>query len=947
MTSELLERDAELAEIAGLVGRAASASGGLLVLEGAAGCGKTRLLQEVRRQAERAGTRILFARGGELERGFPFGVARQLFEQPLAAVASHDRQALFAGAAALAPRALGLDAAPEDPTDDDRLFPALHGLYWLTVNLAERAPLAILIDDLQWSDAMTLRWLGYLVQRIDGLPVLVAVAVRAGEPRDDARLLESISGHERAHTLRPTALTVDAVAALVTQRLGPGDAAFAKACHDATAGNPFMLSELLGVLAADGVAPDAAGAARVHRLGPATVARSVFLRLARLPRGADALVRTVAVLGLDAELRHAAALARLDERTAARAADALAAAAILAPGRPLEFVHPVVRAAVYDELPVEQRALHHRDAARLLAGESADPQRVAAHLRCCRPAGDSETVRLLRQAAQAAQGRGATADAIADLRRALEEPPALDQRGELLLELGTAERHANDTAAAEHLELAAAAISDHRLRSLALRELSRALTNTGRMGGAVDAVDRAVRTLDGRDVDLAREIEAELIATGQMGMLPGYSVAERIARLGAARVDPSTPGGRMLHAVLAFEAMRKARPSETAAQLAERALQAGATLEPVVDSAPRYLALLTLLYAERFDQVQRRCEDELAGVLARGSASEFSVVSVLVADVAFRRGRLADAESHALSVLGIEAVEGTLARGLALSTQVACLLERGSHAAAAAVLTAAGVDDLAPELLLHSLLHARGQSKIARGDTRAGLDDLEACGRLLTAAGFENSAPVPWRPAAALAHASLHASAEAELLAGEELERARSFGAPRVLGMALRTAGLLRGGPAGVELLEEAVAVLATSEAGLEHARALTDFGAALRRAGHDVNARAPLRSGLELAHACDASALAARARDELVAAGARPRRVALSGVRSLTPSERRVAQLAAQGLGNHEIAQTLFVTVKTIETHLGHIYAKLGITSRTALPHELDEADGSPAVPR
>jgi DNA-binding CsgD family transcriptional regulator len=198
-------------------------------------------------------------------------------------------------------------------------------------------------------------------------------------------------------------------------------------------------------------------------------------------------------------------------------------------------------------------------------------------------------------------------------------------------------------------------------------------------------------------------------------------------------------------------------------------------------------------------------------------------------------------------------------------------------------------------------------------------------------------AVVAWRSEAALAHAALDEIDEAERLASEEVELARAFGAPRALGVALRAAGLVARDPArGLGLLREAVAVLEPSPARLEHARALTDLGAALRRANRRAEAREPLRQGLDVAHRCGAIALADRARGELVATGARPRRQLLTGLESLTPSERRVAQLAAQGLTNREIAQGLFVTARTIETHLTRVYQKLDITSRDDLPPTL-----------
>jgi DNA-binding CsgD family transcriptional regulator len=173
---------------------------------------------------------------------------------------------------------------------------------------------------------------------------------------------------------------------------------------------------------------------------------------------------------------------------------------------------------------------------------------------------------------------------------------------------------------------------------------------------------------------------------------------------------------------------------------------------------------------------------------------------------------------------------------------------------------------------------------------------------------------------------------EARRLATEELDLARIWGAPRALGAALRASGLIEGGKRGLALLEEAVEVLRESPAKLEHAKARTELGAALRRANRRSRARDELRHAVELATLCGAVPLAKRAETELLATGARPRRVALSGVESLTPSERRVAELAAQGPTNREIAQALFITQRTVEVHLTSIYRKLAINSRSQL---------------
>jgi DNA-binding CsgD family transcriptional regulator len=223
---------------------------------------------------------------------------------------------------------------------------------------------------------------------------------------------------------------------------------------------------------------------------------------------------------------------------------------------------------------------------------------------------------------------------------------------------------------------------------------------------------------------------------------------------------------------------------------------------------------------------------------------------------------------------------------------------------------------------------ARAELALARGDASGALAHFTRAGE-----EFPYSS---WRPGAARSHLLLGERAQAIELAEEELARARRFGAPRALGIALRVAGLCHGGKRCLGLLEESVEVLHGSPATLERATSLCELGAALRRARRRVDSRPPLKEALELADRCGAQPLAERARTELVASGARPRRVALSGVESLTASELRVCQLAADGLSNAEIAQALFVTRRTVETHLGNAYRKLEITSRAELARVL-----------
>jgi DNA-binding CsgD family transcriptional regulator len=200
---------------------------------------------------------------------------------------------------------------------------------------------------------------------------------------------------------------------------------------------------------------------------------------------------------------------------------------------------------------------------------------------------------------------------------------------------------------------------------------------------------------------------------------------------------------------------------------------------------------------------------------------------------------------------------------------------------------------------------------------------------------------VPWRSEAALAQLALGDHESAEQLAEEELELAQAFGAPRALGVAKRAAGVVAGGERGVALLREAVDAFERGDARLERARSLTDLGAMLRRRNRRTEARELLREALDAAHRSGAKRLADQAETELRATGARPRRIVLTGVDSLTASERRIAELAGQGLTNREIAQALFVTARTVEGHLTSVFRKLQLSSRSELSATL--AIGAP----
>jgi DNA-binding CsgD family transcriptional regulator len=240
----------------------------------------------------------------------------------------------------------------------------------------------------------------------------------------------------------------------------------------------------------------------------------------------------------------------------------------------------------------------------------------------------------------------------------------------------------------------------------------------------------------------------------------------------------------------------------------------------------------------------------------------------------------------------------------------------------------------------------RGALELAQGNIERGLKLALEAGIRLERNGVTNPSFIPWRAVAAPALVALGRVDEAHEVILPAVQRATEFGSPWALGMALRVAGTVEQGAHGIELLHKAIGVLERSPCRLEHAHALLELGAALRRTRQRLEARSYLRAALDLAHRCGAVGLTAQAEQQLAAAGARPRRATLSGLESLTASERRVAELAGAGLSNPEIAQQLFVTRKTIETHLGHAYVKLDIKSRAQLSDRL-RSDGDAFAPR
>ena len=486
MTSVLVQRSRQLEEISGWLEAARAGSGSVALVSGSAGLGKTTLLHEAAGLGRIAGMRVLTARGRELEREMSFGVVRQLLERALAALDAPERVAVLSDAAGLAVSALDVTGAPSgaDPMG------VIHGLYWLAVNLADRAPLLLVIDDAHWADAQSLRWLVYVAARIAGAPLVVLVAARPAEPGAERSLLDALGSEEGVSRMGLEPLDGDGVGELVSDEFGSApDQVFVSACYAATGGNPFFVRELLRAAGQDRIRPEATHAPLVARLTTREIERSILMRLGRLGEPARPVAEAVAVLDSAAHVRHVALLCNLSLDEALVASDLLTEAEILRESRPLEFIHPIVRAAVYEQLPAGERSRQHRRAAEVLADEGSTPEQIASHVLACEPGGDPMVVGWLRDAAGAALTSGAPDSAARYLRRALIEPPDRELAPVVAFELGKALAGV-DVAEAAGCFAQAAAGGDASLRLLANRWLGQTLAFGGRPAEAVAALER-------------------------------------------------------------------------------------------------------------------------------------------------------------------------------------------------------------------------------------------------------------------------------------------------------------------------------------------------------------------------------------------------------------------------------------------------------------------------
>jgi DNA-binding CsgD family transcriptional regulator len=916
---EPLERSAELEQLAELLDSAERGHGRACAIEGSSGVGKTCLLDYCADAAETLGMFTLRARGSELTQGHPFAVVRALFEGTLIRADYDTRGRLMRGPAVLAEPVFGLGVASDE-------FSVIHGLYWLTVNLAENRPVAILVDDIHWFDDSSLRFLAYLAERIDDLAVALVFAIRSGDPGAESQLVNELWDTTSGPPIRPSELSDGAVRKLLAGLLpGPNvDASVVRSVVHETGGNPFLV---LAVADAMSRGEDAEVAT------PEAVRRQIAGRLGRLTPAARTLAEAASVLGDDAAMRDVIHLAGLRPDHGVAAAEELVARHLFATSDPIMFVHRVIRMAVYSTLEPSARLTLHERSAKLLAANRAQPEVVAEHLLRSGPADPPWAVAALHEAGRAAARKGAPNAAARYMRHAVEVADFEQLPPALLIDLGLAEAAAGEPISLDRFEQALDLVSEPEERADALYSLGQTLYRFGRYGEAGLAFRRGAHLFESGEQQVRMRFE------GSAWSAESHYTPARHGPVSIAKGDG--PGDRAIMAVQALQESLTTPPAARAAELANRALGDGALLAEQTSQGPSVnLATLALLHCGRVIDAQTAADATVRDARERGARHAHAEALLVRSLIGYARGHIIDAAADAEAAMdGMRLMSHAHAQ-TAVATLVHCMIDRGELDEAAKLIEHPDTRVSLPEGFgIQAYVRvARGRVHYLQKDIGAARDDLDAAEDALHDFSATNPAMLPWRSLAGLIAHAAGDEAKAHRLIHEEVRLARLFDVPIALGIALRRQALTEAKEQAPRTFREAVRVLETTEAKLEFARAHAGLGRALRRVGERVDARTHLGIALDLAHRCGATALEAEIRADLTAAGARTRRPAVTGVESLTPTELRVAQLAAQGLSNREIAEQMFVSRSTVAWHVRNVYRKLQVDSRDQLKVPIDD---------
>ncbi|MEV6569223.1 helix-turn-helix transcriptional regulator [Streptomyces kronopolitis] len=923
----LLDRDVEL-DLA--VTALRSGRGALVLVSGPLGVGKSALLDGIGALAAAQGALHLRVSAAPMERDFCLGAARQLLEPALRDASPETLARWTAGEAREVLDAGGPGGAGPSPA-------VLDGLTALVENMARDQPVLMLVDELQWADPATLRWLRQLSGRTSGLPVLLVCAVREGDTLTGEPAVQEVIA-QAAHTLRPGNLGMQETGELIRRYYGEApDEAFTAACHRVTGGNPLFLSCLLADAAPRSLRPTADHAEEVAELRPASLQHRLLLRLDMQAEQVRRVARAVAVLGDDTNPELLSRLAEVDSAERDQALRRLTDLGLTTGMQRPRFVRALVQTAVVEGIPPEGRTAMHALAAESLHRAGRPPEHVAKHLMALTTPAYPWAAGVLRAAAGAAQRRSAPEIAARYLRQALMGSSPDNDRAELLIDLATAERSFAPYAAVRHIAQAVLLCDGPVQRAQAVVRLApSAFSSTllpvhELLQETADALGPGDR-LQGADRELALRLEARI---RQSALSDPTQLADSVARLVGLGAEPRTDTvaeRELLAPLISAATFSNALPAHEVAPLANRVLEREPALPAHVHTTlPMVVA--SLVAADSVERLGAWLDAVQENAVGRQTRVEQALIGTEQALVSLARGRLERAKEQALTAFELGGEKHEEVFTVSSMTLATCAILTGDHQLADRLLAVKYRAEDDP-YVWSGLAMLKGQSAARKGDLDAALGWFLDAGRRLEQCGWLNPALLPWASAAAFLHLYLGEHREARELSALEVERARAWGAPGPLGRALRVYSHMVDGPGGIEVLREAVDVLHLSANRFELCQALLDLGERLGPA--DARGRTALRQAYAEAVVCGTPWLARRAEELLAEAPPDPQ--ATRG--QLTPSERKVAQLAASGLTNQVIADELNITCRAVEKHLTNCYRKMSIPGRGHLSTALGELD-------
>jgi DNA-binding CsgD family transcriptional regulator len=921
--ARLVERDVELEALRRAVDGLTDGRGGVVLVDAPAGLGKTSLLEFAARRATNAACLVRRASPGPFELKFPFGVIRTLLEASVRDATRTVRAGLQRGVAAAAADLLVDGVVPHD-LETTRFA---HGILWLCDALAAEQPLALIVDDAHWSDRASLEVLSYLAGRIDDLPVLLVIAARGNHPDACTDVLSLLANARSATVVRPQPLTPTGAVRVIHQLAPESPVGICRRLHGAVGGAPWLLTELRRQVVAHGPTDEVAtGVAPITAAGQHVIRR----RLAEIGPEPRAVAAALAVAGQGASERVVARVADVPFELMASTQQALVAAGLVAHDAWSFPHHLIAQAIVTDLAPVKLERLHCR-AASALQADDAGEEVVARHLLRCRPRGERAASELLLRAAANARDRGEPRTAAAYLERALDERAPGQDRGRALTLLAGAAHDAGMPNVRRRLREVVAVATDGTTRIDALAML----------GG--------LAWLDGDDARLSAWLEEEVEATPGSHLPPALDAVRLDALLAAtgrhldrsrsaAAISVTAVADPLLRAVaLAHQAWLDTEVGSPDAGLSAAMALQSLSDDILLDEATRrsayHLAVRVLVLTDRPARATRAIAALEERAAKHASRPLKAAAGLYASELALRAGRVSVAEHRARQTLELLGGDHPRFVAGAVGVLVVALAERGAHAQAREVL---GEHDSLRDAT--GVVFARARLALAEGDFEGAYADARATGIRGERQGRTNPSLTPWRSTAALALAHLGRSRHAAELADVELTMARHFGARIPIARALHARAVAADDDAlRVKLCEHGLTVLDGLPAALESVRLKLLLGGSLSRMGRRIQARHALRPAFADAEAAGASQLAQHARRELVATGLRPRRAAVEGAAALTPRERQICELATAGKANRAIANELFLSVKTVETHLAASFRKLGVRSRSQLAQALD----------